>query len=168
MFNLFGKKNKIEQKLAQILINNGMVISTAESCTGGLLSSRLTDVSGSSAYTKLNFVTYSNDVKQSLLGVSAETLERFGSVSKECAAEMAMGLHEKTNADVVVCTTGIAGPTGGTPMKPVGLMYVAIKSKYKAVVQEFRLNPRMKRTKMKYKFTQCALEMLLDFLSDLT
>lgn len=168
MFNLFGKKNKIEQKLAQILINNGMVISTAESCTGGLLSSRLTDVSGSSAYTKLNFITYSNDVKQSLLGVSAETLERFGAVSKECAAEMAMGLHEKTNADVVICTTGIAGPTGGTPMKPVGLMYVAIKSKYKAVVQEFRLNPRMKRTKMKYKFTQCALEMLLDFLSDLT
>lgn len=168
MFNLFKKKNKIEQKLAQILINNGMVISTAESCTGGLLSSRLTDVPGSSAYTKLNFVTYSNDVKQSLLGVKPETLEQFGAVSKECAAEMAMGLHTKTNADIVVCTTGIAGPTGGTTIKPVGLMYVAIKSKYKAVVQEFRLNPRIKRTKMKYKFTQCALEMLLDFLSDLT
>ena len=168
MFNLFNKKAKVEQEIAQILFNNSMVISTAESCTGGLLSSRLTDVSGSSLYTKLNFVTYSNDVKQSLLGVSAETLEKYGAVSKECAAEMAVGLHSRTNADVVICTTGIAGPTGGTPTKPVGLMYVAIKSKYKAVVQEFRLNPKIKRTKMKYKFTQCALEMLLDFLSDIS
>lgn len=168
MFNLFNKKEKVEQEIAQILFNNSMVISTAESCTGGLLSSRLTDVSGSSLYTKLNFVTYSNDVKQSLLGVSAETLEKYGAVSKECAAEMAVGLHSRTNADVVICTTGIAGPTGGTPTKPVGLMYVAIKSKYKAVVQEFRLNPKIKRTKMKYKFTQCALEMLLDFLSDIS
>lgn len=168
MFNLFNKKAKVEQEIAQILFNNSMVISTAESCTGGLLSSRLTDVSGSSLYTKLNFVTYSNDVKQSLLGVSAETLEKYGAVSKECAAEMAVGLHSRTNADVVICTTGIAGPTGGTPTKPVGLMYVAIKSKYKAVVQEFRLSPKIKRTKMKYKFTQCALEMLLDFLSDIS
>ena len=168
MFNLFNKKAKVEQEIAQILFNNSMVISTAESCTGGLLSSRLTDVSGSSLYTKLNFVTYSNDVKQSLLGVSAETLEKYGAVSKECAAEMAVGLHSRTNADVVICTTGIAGPTGGTRTKPVGLMYVAIKSKYKAVVQEFRLNPKIKRTKMKYKFTQCALEMLLDFLSDIS
>ena len=168
MFNLFNKKAKVEQEIAQILFNNSMVISTAESCTGGLLSSRLTDVSGSSLYTKLNFVTYSNDVKQSLLGVSAETLEKYGAVSNECAAEMAVGLHSRTNADVVICTTGIAGPTGGTPTKPVGLMYVAIKSKYKAVVQEFRLNPKIKRTKMKYKFTQCALEMLLDFLSDIS
>jgi len=163
-----NKKSNVEQEIAQILFNNSMVISTAESCTGGLLSSRLTDVSGSSLYTKLNFVTYSNDVKQSLLGVSAETLEKYGAVSKECAAEMAVGLHSRTNADIVVCTTGIAGPTGGTPAKPVGLMYVAIKSKYKAVVQEFRLNPKLKRTKMKYKFTQCALEMLLDFLSDIS
>ena len=168
MFNLFNKKAKVEQEIAQILFNNSMVISTAESCTGGLLSSRLTDVSGSSLYTKLNFVTYSNDVKQSLLGVSAETLEKYGAVSKECAAEMAVGLHSRTNADVVICTIGIAGHTGGTPTKPVGLMYVAIKSKYKAVVQEFRLNPKIKRTKMKYKFTQCALEMLLDFLSDIS
>jgi len=168
MFDIFKKKNKIEQKIAQILINNKMIISTAESCTGGLLSSRLTDVSGSSQYTKLNFVTYSNDVKQSLLGVRPETLEQYGAVSRECAAEMAMGLHAKTNADIVICTTGIAGPTGSTPTKPVGLMYVAIKSKYKAIVQEFRLNPRIKRIKMKYQFTQYALEMLLDFLSDLT
>jgi len=164
---LFGKKkDTIEQKIAKILFENSLVISTAESCTGGLLSSRLTDVPGSSRYIKLNFVTYANAVKQSLLGVSEDTLEQFGAVSKECATEMAMGLHEKTNADVVICTTGIAGPTGGSANKPVGLMYVAIKSRYKSVVREFRLNPKLKRTKMKYKFTQCALEMLLDFLSD--
>ena len=169
MFNIFGKKKEsIEQKIAKILFDNSMVISTAESCTGGLLSSRLTDVSGSSLYTKLNFVTYSNEVKHSLLGVTTETLEKFGAVSKECAAEMAVGLHERTNADVVICTTGIAGPTGGSPNKPVGLVYVAIKSKYKAVVQEFRINPKLNRKKMKYKFTQVALEMLYDFLSDIS
>ncbi len=167
MFNIFGKKkDNVEQKIAQILFDHSMVISTAESCTGGLLSSRLTDIPGSSRYTKCNFVTYSNDMKQGLLGVTADTLEKFGAVSKECATEMAAGLHARTNADVVVCTTGIAGPTGGSPNKPIGLIYVAIKSKYKSVVQEFRLNPKLKRTKMKYKFTQCALEMLLDFLTD--
>lgn len=164
---LFGKKkDTIEQKIAKILFDNSLVMSSAESCTGGLLSSRLTDVSGSSRYTKLNFVTYSNAVKHSLLGVSEDTLEQYGAVSKECATEMANGLHEKTNADIVICTTGIAGPTGGSANKPVGLMFVAIKSRYKSVVREFRLNPKLKRTKMKYKFTQCALEMLLDFLSD--
>lgn len=162
---MFRKKLKIEQEIAKILIDNSLVISVAESCTGGLLSSRLTDVSGSSSYTKLNFVTYSNDVKQSLLGVTTQTLENCGAVSRECAAEMALGLHAKTNADIVICTTGIAGPTGGTLNKPVGLMYVAIKSNHKAIIQEFRLDPRMKREKMKYQFTQCALEMLKEFLT---
>lgn len=166
MFNIFRKKDPIEQKVAELLFDNNLVISTAESCTGGLLSSRLTDVAGSSRYVKCNFVTYSNDMKQALLGVKEDTLEKFGAVSKECVAEMALGLHERTNADVVICTTGIAGPTGGSPNKPVGLMYVAIKSKYKAVVQEFRLNPKLKRPKMKYKFTQSALEMLYEFLQD--
>ena len=75
---------------------------------------------------------------------------------------------KKTNADIVVCTTGIAGPTGATPNKPVGLIYVAIKSKYKAIVREFRLNPKLSRAKMKYRFTQVALEMLYDFLSDIS
>lgn len=166
MFNIFKKKEQIEQKIAKVLFDNNLIISSAESCTGGLLSSRLTDVAGSSRYIKCNFITYSNDMKQALLGVSENTLEQFGAVSKECAAEMASGLHERTNADVVICTTGIAGPTGGSPNKPVGLIYVAIKSKYKAVVQEFRINPKLKRTKMKYKFTQVALEMLYEFLSD--
>ncbi len=162
---MFKRKQKIEQEIAKILIDNSLVISVAESCTGGLLSSRLTDVSGSSSYTKLNFVTYSNDVKQGLLGVTTQTLENCGAVSRECAAEMALGLHAKTNADIVLCTTGIAGPTGGTLNKPVGLMYVAIKSNNKAIIQEFRLNPKLKREKMKYQFTQCALEMLKEFLT---
>ena len=164
---LFGKKKEpVEERIAKILFDNSLVISTAESCTGGLLSSRLMDVSGSSRYTRLNFVTYSNAAKQALLGVSEYTLEQHGAVSQECATEMATGLSEKTNADVVVCTTGIAGPTGGSPNKPVGLMFVGIKSKYKSVVREFRLNPKLKRKEMKYRFTQCALEMLYDFLVD--
>lgn len=166
MFNIFGKKEKIEQKVAKILFDNSLVISTAESCTGGLLSSRLTDIPGSSRYIKCNFVTYSNEMKQALLGVSEDTLEKFGAVSKECAAEMAHGLLERTRASLVVCTTGIAGPTGGSPNKPVGLIYVAIKSQNKSVVQEFRLNPKIKRVAMKQRFTQCALEMLYDFLTE--
>ena len=102
------------EKLAKILIEKNLVISTAESCTGGLVSSMLTDISGSSAYTKLNFVTYSNEAKHKILGVSSETLEIFGAVSEECAKEMAEGLMNKTNCDIALCTTGIAGPLVAT------------------------------------------------------
>ena len=81
----------IEEKIAKILIDKNLTIATTESCTGGLLSSKLTDVSGSSAFVHLNFVTYSNEAKHKILGVSNETLEKFGAVSKECSIEMAKG-----------------------------------------------------------------------------
>ena len=110
----------IEEKIAKILIDKNLTIATTESCTGGLLSSKLTDVSGSSAFVHLNFVTYSNEAKHKILGVSDETLEKFGAVSEECSIEMAKGLHNVTHADICVSTTGIAGPTGGTAEKPVG------------------------------------------------
>ena len=154
------------EEIAKILIEKNLKVATTESCTGGLLSSKFTDISGSSAFVHLNLVTYANSAKHEMLGVRNETLENYGAVSEECAYEMASGLMKLTGADICISTTGIAGPTGGSANKPVGLMYVAIKSRYKSVVREFRLNPKLKRTKMKYKFTQCALEMLLDFLSD--
>lgn len=153
------------EKLAKILIEKNLVISTAESCTGGLLSSMLTDVSGSSSYTKLNFVTYSNEAKHEILGVSIETLKKHGAVSAECASEMAEGLKLRTGCDIALCTTGVAGPTGGTAEKPVGLCYISCKYGDKMVVKKVLLNPSIERTEMKKQFAEHAIELAWDFLT---
>ena len=113
-------------KIAEILKSKKLTVSTTESCTGGLLSSVFTDVSGSSDFVHLNFVTYSNEAKQKILKVKKETLDKYGAVSEQTSYEMAKGLFETTDADICISTTGIAGPTGGTPLKPVGLMYSTI------------------------------------------
>ena len=163
-----GKKAylKLEKNIAEILKEHSLVISVAESCTGGLLSSRLTDISGSSEYIRVNFVTYSNESKKALLDVKDETLRIYGAVSEQCAREMSEGLYRKTKADIAISTTGLAGPTGDTETKPIGLMYVGITNRYKSVVQQFKLNPKFDRIRMKQEFTQCALQMLLDSLSE--
>ncbi len=166
IFNRFKRNINLEKSIAEILKEHSLVISVAESCTGGLLSSRLTDISGSSEYIKANFITYSNDSKQTLLDVKDETLRIYGAVSEQCAREMAEGLYRKTKADIAISTTGIAGPTGGSAEKPVGLMYVGITNRYKSIVQEFKLNPKYNRIRMKQEFAQCALQMLLDSLSE--
>lgn len=166
IFNRFKRNINLEKTIAEILTKHSLIISVAESCTGGLLSSRLTDISGSSEYIKANFVTYSDDSKKALLDVKDETLRIYGAVSEQCAREMAEGLYRKTKADIVISTTGIAGPTGATSNKPVGLMYVGITNRYKSIVQEFILNPKYNRIRMKQEFAQCALQMLLDSLSE--
>lgn len=148
----------VEQDLGQILIEKKLTISTAESCTGGLVSSRLTDVSGSSEYIKLNFVTYANEAKNKILGVSWDVLNNYGAVSEECATQMADGLHKITGCDVALCTTGIAGPTGGSKEKPVGLMFIAVKYRGITAIKEIRLNPSIARVEMKQKFATLALE----------
>ena len=130
------------------------------------MSSRLTDISGSSEYIRVNFVTYSNESKKALLDVKDETLRIYGAVSEQCAREMSEGLYRKTKADIAISTTGLAGPTGATETKPIGLMYVGITNRYKSVVQQFKLNPKFDRIRMKQEFTQCALQMLLDSLSE--
>jgi PncC family amidohydrolase len=114
------------EEIGKILIKNNWTISTTESCTGGLLSSKLTDFSGSSAYITLNLVTYANDAKEKMLGV---VLDLEGAVSENCSYQMAKGLYELTKSNICVSTTGIAGPTGGTADKPVGLMYSTIYTK---------------------------------------
>ena len=154
----------MENKVAQILIQKGLTISTAESCTGGLLSSKLTDVAGSSAYIRLNVVTYANDAKQKILGVSRKTLENCGAVSGECAFEMAQGLYKLTGSDICVSTTGIAGPTGGTKEKPVGLMYSAIYTKNTSKIHKILLTPDIERIVMKEKFVQAVLNNIYTFL----
>lgn len=155
----------MEQKIAKLLIDKKYTIATTESCTGGLLSSRLTDVSGSSAFIHLNFVTYANEAKHKILGVTLKTLEKYGAVSEQCAIEMAKGLQKVTGADICVSTTGIAGPTGGTAEKPVGLMYSAIVYKNKCNIYKTLLPSNIERTLMKQKFTEEALNNIYTFLN---
>lgn len=161
---LFIKRNnsKTEHKLAKILKEDNLIVSTAESCTGGLIASRLTDVSGSSEYFNEGYITYANDAKHKILGVNLETLQKFGAVSQECAFEMAQGLMLRTGCDVAICTTGIAGPLGGDEKKPVGLIYVSIKYHDKIVIKEFRLNPEFSRKDMKFQFSELALKTAIE------
>jgi nicotinamide-nucleotide amidase len=113
------------RRLGRECLRQGVSVSVAESCTGGGLAAAITSVSGSSAYFDRGFVTYSNAAKQELLGVSPRTLARFGAVSKETAREMARAALERSPAALAVSITGIAGPTGATPGKPVGLVWIA-------------------------------------------
>ncbi len=115
----------------------GLKITTAESCTGGLLAGRIIDVSGASDCFDEGYITYSNGAKFKTIEVSEETLKKYGAVSKECAMEMAKGAAKQANADVAVSTTGIAGPTGGTKDKPVGRVYIGVYSKGEAKAFEF-------------------------------
>ena len=118
-----------EEEIGDALRKEEISISTAESCTGGLISHILTNVPGSSEYYKGGVIAYANEVKENVLHVSKEILEEHGAVSAECAMAMAMGVRELLRTDVGIATTGIAGPTGGTPDKPVGLIYIALATK---------------------------------------
>ena len=153
--------NKSLKLLTKFLLTNNLTVSTAESCTGGLLSSRFTDISGSSDFVRLNFVTYANEAKHEILGVPYEILNTVGAVSAECAEAMARGLHDKTGCDLGICTTGIAGPTGGTPEKPVGLVYVGVYYQEKVFVEKFLLPNFLPRKILKYLFTQKAIKFAL-------
>ena len=114
----------LEETVVDLLEKNSLTISTAESCTGGLLSGRIINVPGASDIIKVGFVTYSNKAKRKFLGVKKSTLDKYGAVSEQCAREMVKGLIAQTKADVGLSTTGIAGPDGGTEEKPVGLVYI--------------------------------------------
>lgn len=122
----------IEHQAAAIIAayrERGWMIATAESCTGGLIAGALTEIAGSSAVVDRGFVTYTNQAKKELIGVSAATLEGFGAVSKETALQMAHGALMRSNAQVAVAVTGIAGPGGGSAEKPVGLVHLALKTR---------------------------------------
>lgn len=130
---IFGEDNdRLEKKVVELIKEKNLTISTAESCTGGMLASKLIDVSGVSENFYEGIVSYSNEAKMKRLGVSKETLEKYGAVSEETAREMLMGLH----TDIGLATTGIAGPNGGTEEKPVGLVYMGIKIKNKIYIEK--------------------------------
>ena len=152
------------EKIAKILIDRNLTVATVESCTGGLLSSVFTDVSGSSAFVHLNFVTYSNEAKHKILGVKLETLKNFGAVSERTAEEMAQGLLKVTGADICISTTGIAGPTGGSKEKPVGLMYSAILMNNSVKTYKILLPSATPRIEMKKQFVNEVLNNLYNIL----
>ena len=126
----------LEEKIVKELQAKNYTITTAESCTGGLLAGRILNVSGASAVYNEGHITYSNEVKERLLGVSRDTLQVYGAVSEQTAEEMARGAARVAKADVALSTTGIAGPTGGTKDKPVGLVYVGCCLKGVVTVKE--------------------------------
>ena len=116
----------LEEKLGLVLKEKGMRIAVAESCTGGLIGSRITDIPGSSDYFEAGLVTYSNSAKERFLSVPHEVIATKGAVSPEVAEAMARGARAATGADIGVAVTGIAGPGGGSPEKPVGLVYIGL------------------------------------------
>lgn len=130
--------NGLNEAVVKLLAEKKMTISSAESCTGGLFSALITNVSGASDIINEAFVTYANSAKMKYLGVKEETLEKYGAVSYETAFEMTEGLRARTGADVTVGITGIAGPGGGTKEKPVGLVYAGVCVNGKTEVIEMR------------------------------
>ena len=110
------------QVLSELLVANGLTISVAESCTGGALSHTITSIPGASSYFDCGYITYSNQSKTEMLGVDIQAIKTYGAVSEEVALEMVIGLANKSHSDVAVSITGVAGPTGGTPEKPVGMV----------------------------------------------
>lgn len=139
----------------------GLRIATAESCTGGLIASNLTDVHGASSCYLGGFIAYSDGLKTDLLGVSGPTLQEHGAVSREAAEAMAMGCHRRTGAEVSFAVTGIAGPTGGTPGKPVGTVYLSVLRKGREPHTEGFLLDGLDRREFKHQVTERALGMLL-------
>jgi nicotinamide-nucleotide amidase len=149
---------ELPEVVAALLSERGLRLALAESCTGGLLAARLSDVPGASRFLERGFVTYSNEAKRELLGVDAETLARDGAVSEPVARAMAEGARRSARADIGVGITGIAGPDGGTPEKPVGLVFIAVDGAAGSRVR--RAHFPGDRERVRYQATQAALEML--------
>lgn len=152
----------LEKEVGELLKELGLTLAVAESCTGGLLAHRLTNIPGSSNYFIGGVVAYANRVKASLLKVSEETLRTVGAVSEETALQMARGVRELLGTDIGIGITGIAGPGGGTPTKPVGLVYVALSAPDYEECRQFKWEGH--RIQNKRLSTDAAMEMLLNYL----
>lgn len=136
MENVYEKEYALEERIAALLKQRGITVTTAESCTGGLLAGRLINAAGISQVYKEGYITYSNEAKEKLLHVSHETLTTYGAVSEQTALEMAQGAARQADAQAALATTGIAGPDGGTPQKPAGLVYIGCYVNGVTVVEE--------------------------------
>lgn len=153
----------IEQQAATIIVayrDLGWMIATAESCTGGLIAGALTEIAGSSAVVDRGFVTYTNQAKMDLIGVSSGTLTAFGAVSKETALQMAQGALIRSDAHVAVAVTGIAGPGGGSAEKPVGLVHLALRSRSGQIDHREMRYGDLGRDQVRLATVRTALDML--------
>jgi nicotinamide-nucleotide amidase len=152
----------IEERVGRILRERGLRIGVAESCTGGLIANRITNIQGASDYFDMGFVTYSNDSKQLFLFVPENIIAAKGAVSSEVAGAMAEGVRQATGVDVALSVTGIAGPGGGSPEKPVGTVYVGLASERGTFVRRFLFSGD--RISIKTQTSEKALKLVLDYL----
>ena len=151
-------KPSVEYRIAALLEEKNIKVSTAESCTGGLVAAALVNVAGISNWFEEGYVTYSNTAKQKLLGVDKDTLEQFGAVSEQTARQMAIGAAKAAGCQAAVATTGIAGPDGGTDEKPVGLVYIGAVVRDDIVIEKHIF--KGDRADVRTQSTQAALELL--------
>jgi nicotinamide-nucleotide amidase len=157
--HIYGvESEELEEVLGRLLKDRGLTIGVAESCTGGFIADRLTDVAGSSAYLLCGVVAYSNESKQRLLGVPEDLIVKHGAVSEEVARAMAEGVRRAAGASIGLSTTGVAGPTGGTPEKPVGLVWIGYADEGGSLASRFTFGDHRRRNKERA--SQAALEMV--------
>lgn len=154
----------LEQVLVKLLEKNELTLSTAESCTGGLLAGRLINVPGVSDVFKEGFITYTNKSKKKRLDVSKSTLKKHGAVSKQTAKEMAMGTALNTDSDTAIAITGIAGPDGGSEEKPLGLVYIAVYLKGEITVEEYHFKGG--RQEVREQAVESAILLLIKYLNE--
>jgi nicotinamide-nucleotide amidase len=154
------KLRRTASRVLDLCRAQGLLIATAESCTGGLVAAALTEIAGSSDVVDCGFVTYSNEAKQKMLGVPAATLSRYGAVSAKTAAAMAKGALTNSRADISVAITGIAGPGGGSTGKPVGLVYFAAASREGRRLQRSRRFGKIGRQRVRLRSVAEALALL--------
>jgi nicotinamide-nucleotide amidase len=156
-------EKKLLDKISDLLKKRNLTVATAESCTGGLVAHSLTNISGSSDYFDRGVISYSNESKNEMLGVSEKILKEYGAVSEQAAKAMADGVRTRSNVDIGLATTGIAGPTGGSKDKPVGLVYIAVSTSRDTNVKKFQFSGD--RLQNKESTCNAALQMLLDYLT---
>jgi nicotinamide-nucleotide amidase len=153
----------IAEIVGKLLVAKQQTIACAESCTGGLLTSMLTDVAGSSAYVMGSVVSYTNSIKERLVGVNPATIAAHTEISAETAGEMAEGIRQLIGTDLGVGITGLAGPGGGTKVRPVGLVYIAVTGDKGTKVRENRFQGN--RVEIKQQSAEMALQMIVEYVS---
>ena len=155
--------SNLSLKIVKLLTSKGLTVSFAESCTGGLLSSSITSISGSSKVFNMGLVTYSNNAKVKLLKVPKKTITKYGAVSYETCLSMVKNLSKISKANISISITGVAGPNGGTKAKPVGLVYIGLKKGSKTIIKK-NLFKSKKRNSIQKATVNQALKMILNIL----
>lgn len=150
----------INKKIINKLIKNKITISVAESCTGGLIASEITSVPNSSNIFNLGLVTYSNQSKEKLLKIKKQNLKKYGAVSAQICRDMVENLFKISKTDLCISTTGIAGPSGGSKLKPVGLVYIGIKFKKTSKIYMYNFNKKLERNKIQKKTVNTTFNLL--------